>query len=524
MTSQAEAPLSFTGENKGPYAAIDIGTNTIRMLIAQIDSRGHVQPLDALQQDVHLGHDTFTKGYIENEKIETCIQTLKNFLKILQQYQITQDDRIRAVATSSVREAANRNDFLDRIYIATGINIHIAEEAEVNRYTYMAVYPLLAADRSFAKAETFIIETGAGSTQVLLSQKEAVLFSQSFRFGAFRLREMIDMQEYSPPRFRKFVETQIQRILEQIEQKAHIRRKPNIMVLGGDVRFAAAQIHSDWNKSDLLKLSVKDLAAFTDTVLETSVDELVRKHHLSYPEAETLGPALLTYIKLAQKLKVEILLVCALSMRDGVMLAMSQPRFWMDKFRGQVINAAFDLLERFSMDTAHGVHVKQLSVELFHQLQNIHQLTPWHETLLSVAALLHDIGDYISFRRHHKHSRYLILNCEIFGLSSHDLVLTALTARYHRKATPRPYHEDYGTLDMFDRIAVTQMAAILRVADALDRSHAQRIRKIQVVITDGSVVITAPQVTDLTMEQFALKTKGAMFENVFGLRVVLREG
>ena len=202
---------------------------------------------------------------------------------------------------------------------------------------------------------------------------------------------------------------------------------------------------------------------------------------------------------------------------------MSQPKFWMDKFRRQVLNSAFDLLERFSTDTAHGVHVKNLSVELFQQLQDLHKLSAWHETLLSVAALLHDIGDYVCYRQHHKHSQYLILNSEVFGLSYHDLVLTALTARYHRKSTPRPYHKDYGTLEMRNRIAVAQMASILRVADALDRSHTQRIQKIGVTLSSGTLIITSENVTDLTMEQFALKTKGSMFENVFGLRLILRE-
>ena len=289
MITTVDNQESVGGESNGPYAAIDIGTNTIRMLIAQVNGDGKIQPLDALQQDVHMGHDTFTKGYIGNDKIETCIKAIKNFLKILKQYQITQDDQIRAVATSSVREASNRNDFLDRVYIATGINIHIAEEAEVNRYTYMAIYPLRASSGLFAGAETLIIEAGAGSTQVLLCEQEEVLFSQSFRFGAFRLREMINMQEYSPARFRKFVENQIQRILDQIGQKARIRGRPNIIVLGGDVRFAASQINPDWNKKDLIELSVNRLSDFTDTILDSSVDHLVRRYHISYPEAETLG-------------------------------------------------------------------------------------------------------------------------------------------------------------------------------------------------------------------------------------------
>jgi len=142
--------------------------------------------------------------------------------------------------------------------------------------------------------------------------------------------------------------------------------------------------------------------------------------------------------------------------------------------------------------------------------------------MLYIAALLHEIGLYISYRSYHKHSMYLILNSELFGLGRKDVMLVALAARYHRRASPKPSHDGYASLNVEHRIAVSKMAAILRVADALDDSRSQRVRGIECICEDSRLVISVPHVEDLSMEQLALKQKGSLFEEIFGMQVLLR--
>ena len=163
-----------------------------------------------------------------------------------------------------------------------------------------------------------------------------------------------------------------------------------------------------------------------------------------------------------------------------------------------------------------------MSVRLFRELQAEHQLSARYELLLHVAALLHEIGSFVSNRSHHKHSMYLILNSELFGLGRHDTTLIALVARYHRRASPQAYHEVFSTLTRDDRLAVAKMAAILRVADALDRNHMQQARELSFSRERGRFIITVGDMEDLTLERMALKDKGGMFEDIYGLEVVLR--
>jgi len=143
---------------------------------------------------------------------------------------------------------------------------------------------------------------------------------------------------------------------------------------------------------------------------------------------------------------------------------------------------------------------------------------------LRVAALLHEIGGFISNRSHHKHSMYLILNSDLFGVSREDMTLVALTARYHRRALPSLAQVEYSVLSQEDRLAVSKMAAILRVADALDRNHLQQARDLSCVLEKDQFVITVNNVEDLTVERLAVKEKGALFQDIYGLPVVLKEG
>jgi exopolyphosphatase/guanosine-5'-triphosphate,3'-diphosphate pyrophosphatase len=168
--------------------------------------------------------------------------------------------------------------------------------------------------------------------------------------------------------------------------------------------------------------------------------------------------------------------------------------------------------------------VAELSRKLFRELADEHHLPARYEIVLVIAALLHEIGLFVSNRSYHKHSMYLIRNSELFGLSKTDLLLVALAARYHRRASPLPSHEGYATLDREQRVAVAKLSAILRVAVALDESRSQRITDVRCGDDDGRMVITVPGVEDLSLEQLALNQNVTLFEETYGMPVLLRRG
>lgn len=504
-------------------AVIDIGTTAIRMTIAQTDEQKMVKPLESLQHGLSLGKDTFSKGYLSRESIEECVKALKSFIKKLREYQITSEQQIRTIATTAVREASNHQIFVDRVFIATGLTVEIIDDIDVARLTYLSATSYFSLHNFQRNPDVLITEMSGGTTETLLLRNNDVILSKSYRLGALRLREMID--EFRAPIIsqRELIEGDTRRTVSLIYQDICRGDPLTIVALGGDARFAAAQIQPDWDFCSPVKITLSSLSKLTEQIINLSIDDVVSKYHLSYSDAETVGPALLFYLHLARALNEKSITVTNISMRSGILMEMIEHGSWRKRFSNQIINSAIVIGRKFHYDEEHARHVESLSILLFNELKDDHRLEPWYELHLRVAALLHDIGSFISIRSHHKHSMYLIENSDLFGLSKKDLHIIALIARYHRRSSPKPEHVEYNSLEKESRLTVIKLAAILRVADALDRSNSQRVREFSCKRIENTLFITLQNVDDITLEQLSLQNKGSLFEEVYGMRVVLQK-
>jgi exopolyphosphatase/guanosine-5'-triphosphate,3'-diphosphate pyrophosphatase len=506
-------------------AAIDVGSSGIRMAVAAVPEPGRFEILDTIERSLELGKETFTRDSIRRATIEETVSVMKSFMQILREYGIDDPTRVRAVGTNAIREAGNAQALLDRVYVASGVQIEPIDETEVNRLLFLAVQPALAADPALGKAPTLVIEVGGGSTEWIFIENGRVAISHSFRLGSIRLRESLKSVEAPPRQLRRILESNIQRAIDQVSRRLPTEEeKLRMVILGGDARFAAERLIAEWSQKTVAKLPAAALAKLADEVFAEPVETLARKEKISLTSAETLGPALLSYTQIARLLKVKQIWIARASLRDGLLHEMAAEGAWAETYRAQIIESALEVGRKYSFDAPHSLHVAGLASTLFHALRDEHRLDLRYELLLHTAALLHDIGFFISPRSHHKHSMYLIQNSELFGIGKRDLLLIALIARYHRRAVPKPLHEGFALLDRRNRIIVAQLAAILRVADALDRSHNQQVAGITATRRGGALEIAVPGVEDITMETLALKQKGALFEDIFGLPVRLRKG
>ncbi len=508
------------GEAPGIFAVIELGSSSVRMAIAQRGKNGALEPLDSLQQTVTLGKDVFATGQIRHETIEQCVAALRNFLTVLREYGAHRTCQVRAVATSALREAANSETVLDRIAIATGLDVEMMDEAEVNRFTFLAVHPAIEARPRSHGQPTLVMEVGGGSTEYLLLRQGEVLASGTFRLGALRLRATVEEPRFPVGRIRDTMLSYVRQAIEPLAGVARPYPSVRILALGGDIRFAASLLRNRQDDRALTKVNVKELAGLADRMLDLSVEETVRKHRLSFPDAETLGPALMAYVEIARLLKQNALWVGQANLRKGILADMAGHDPWSETFKKQILRSARNIGDKYGYDARHADVTAHLCRQLFAALREEHRLDARYELILTVAALLHEIGGFVSNRSHHKHSMYLILNSEIFGLSARDLRLVALVARYHRRALPKSGHELYSVLDRNDRIVVSKLAALLRVADALGRQRRTR-RDIRVALRGGRVVVSVKSAEDLTLEEHALREKGPMFQYVYGKELIL---
>ncbi len=505
-----------------PVAVIDIGATSIRMAIAEISTGGQVRLLESLNQAVAIGKDTFTTQRIKRSSIEECVRVLRSYRRAMQQYGINRPEQMRVVATSAVREAINRLAFIDRVYIATGLVVETLDEAEVNRITYMGIQPLLQSDPSLTQTKNVVIEVGSGSTEVLVVRHGNVLFSNSYRLGSLRLIEQLDRFKTPGGKYRNIMETQIRRFVEVMHDQVHGDSKVELVGMGGDIRFALKNLKGEEYDGSMSNISVTALNRLANKVLEHSGEENVQQYNISFPDAETVGPALLCYVRLAERFGCTQIHAAPTNLRDGLLSDFANSERWTAEFRNQIIRSAINLGRKFGFDEKHAKHVAMLSRKLFADLQEEHQLDQRMELVLYLAALLYSIGHFINVRSNHKHAMYLIRNSELFGLSRKDVLLVALVARYHRRSSPQSDHEGYATLDRYDRVAVSKLASILRIAIALDETRSQRVVNIKCRRDSDRWIVTTSDVEDLSLEQLMVRQTGNLFEEVFGMSVMLR--
>jgi len=265
--------------------------------------------------------------------------------------------------------------------------------------------------------------------------------------------------------------------------------------------------------------------AFCEEAVALDDDQLVERYRLPLAEVETLVPALIVYRELLLETQAEAVLVPEASLRAGLLLDMAQADLGrgMEDFSRQVLASASALGERYRFDAPHSRQVARLAIRLFDELKGEHGLGSRDRLLLEVAALLHDVGIFVSLRGHHKHAQYILSVSEIFGLSRDDMAVISNVARYHRRAAPNKSHLPYMALDSDARVRVNKLAAILRVANALDADHLQKLRDVRVVREDDNWVLEVEGAGDLTIERLAALARSDLLTEVYGRKLGFRE-
>jgi exopolyphosphatase/guanosine-5'-triphosphate,3'-diphosphate pyrophosphatase len=371
---------------------------------------------------------------------------------------------------------------------------------------------------------TLVVEVGGGNTEALVLRGKDITHAQPWRLGSLRLQQLLLQSEASRRDSESLLTGQIDRTLEPLVELIPRNQPPQIVSLGGDMRLASRLMNLAPRGNGFTQIPVRELRRLTERLLPMPVDAVMHKYHIELSQAETLVPALLSNLRLAELLSVDHLLVTGFNIRDALLQGMIRPNDWSADFREQIVSSAMELARKYQVDLPHALHVAGFARRLFTALLSEHRMDARCETLLYTAALLHATGLFVGLSGYHKHSYYLIMNSELFGLNSLDHQLVALIARYHRRAAPKPTHEYFARLDRDSRVIVSRLAAILRVAVALDHSGTQRIGSIECSLERNRLVLTATKVAgDLSLERMELRQKSGLFEDTFGMGVLLRE-
>ena len=493
---------------------VDTGSNAIRFVAARCTGPGRFTELDYERVPIRLGHQVFLRGRLAPEAVDAAVLTFVAFRERLNALGI---EHVRAVATSAVREARNGELLRERIHRESGIELEVITGSEEARLVHTAVSSRVTLDGG----KWILVDLGGGSVEVSLVDDMGILWSESHTMGSVRLLEEMAGADDDPGRLQRLLEEYVS--ILRMPAPAQYWKPNGMIATGGNIEALAELAAALPDESGVSRLPLSDLTAAIELLNRLSYRERMSELGLRDDRADVILPAALVYQRLATVAGVDEILVPHVGVKEGVILDLAEsltsdpsdsPRR-----EDQLAQAAVSLGRRFMFDEAHGVHVSRLAVDLFDQLQPLHGLRPRDRQLLRAAAILHDVGTFVAFKKHHKHSLYLISRSELPGLSPDENLLVANVARYHRKSHPQTHHSEYMKLAPRDRLRVDQLASILRVADALDRQHLQRVERVGTRARGLVLELSLQGEGDLLLERWAVSKKKGLFEETFGLEI-----
>jgi len=496
--------------------AIHVGASSVSMLVAEVLPNGSHRAVDFLEQPAPLARDVFRHGSVSAETTERIVGILKGYQRVLVEYGMNGGDVTRAVATNILVEASNHDIFLNRIRIACGLSINPIDDGEMTRLIYLKTRRRLKDTPAMKRHCTLVVHIGPGNTRALLFQDGAITRYTSYRLGTHRTREATEGSHAEGAAMLRVIREHTSGNLAQMKFDYHDVKFDALVVIGYEIQQIARYLSkgSGAHSIKALKKTALEAAQMSDL-------ELVTRYQADYQTAEALLPALETNLAIAEIFGLKEVHIPSSDYEQGILQDLLISSSLAGTLDTEVLRSAKILASRYQSDPRHGEHVGKICQHLFTELQDLHGMTKHDAMLLQVAAILHEVGTFVSPRAHHKHSEYIILNSEIFGLDRQDITMIAMISRYHRHSGPRLDHPNYRDLETADRIRVSKLSALLRVADALERTHDQRVHEILLRRDDRRLRLVLPGVNDAAVERLAMHSKGDLFEQVFGLEVVI---
>jgi exopolyphosphatase/guanosine-5'-triphosphate,3'-diphosphate pyrophosphatase len=499
-------------------AAIDIGSNSIRQIVADVSADGTIQVVDEMKAAPRLAAGLSTTGALSDTSIHAAVDAVERMATLARQLGA---ERIDSVATSAVREASNANAFVAEIQRRTGLRVRVLDGNEEARLSFRSA----VAHFDMGVGRTVVVDIGGGSLELALSAEGVIERLSSFPFGAIRLTEDYLQDGVTPKAVRKLRRVVRDGIRDEIPRRDW--RGAQLIGSGGTFTNVAG-IHLA-RQGIITAQSVHaahipraDLEHILDTLVDMTPDERRATPGLNPERADIIVAGIAVATEVVRRVEARELVVSRYGIREGLLLEAARVAPTIadpGDARARSIN---DFAQRCHVEQPHSSHVRKLALTLFDALGERLECTREDRDVLADAALLHDCGYHISYERHHKHSYHLVLHADLLGLSPSDQVIIANVARYHRGSEPKRAHRNFGTLDKSLRRRIKRLSALLRVADGFDRGHVSAVSELKIRWVQRAIRITpvpANSRTGMRLEMWGANRKSELLAKIAGVPV-----
>ena len=521
MSKEKERNNPEYGVLKPPFqtGVIDIGAHMVRMDVYELDRSWQPEKLESMSRPFNLGADVFRNGYVPVENIVKLVETVDKYRRKIEEYGT---DNYRIIATSAVREAYNKELIVDRFRDA-GMNLEILEGSTEATLSYLAVRDTLPEKFSFALGNAVVLIMGSGSLFVIGVSCGLMRFCEEMPTGTLRMNDTLGSSEPPLEDIRQLLKSQ--RISRRLEEGMQLDSETpvSLVLVGNSARKLAALADSTpESEAAWVKLNAKDFSRILEEC-ENGSKKLLKK--IDPDEVLELSGAAVIVRHFFNTLSCKDIFCPGMTTRGAVLRdRVRQLRSpGVDPFRADLAAVCASIGRKYDFDEQHARNVAAASALIFNKLRAIQSFPEHSGLLLEAASYLHDIGRFIDARRHQRHSWYLITHTELPGLTASEQRIVAAAVRFHGKTLPRDSHPEYAALSADEKVAVLKLAAVLRVADALDLRTGEAFPGMKVVLR-GRTLNLITDSPELNSRRNTLKIKGGLFEQVFGLELKLLNG
>ncbi|MBQ7775578.1 MAG: HD domain-containing protein [Lachnospiraceae bacterium] len=504
------------------FAAIDVGSFEISLKIFEFSNKNSSKVVEHVRQRIALGTDTYTDGKISTEKLDELCRTLKEFSEIMKTYKVS---AYKAYGTSSIREAANTRIIVDQIEQRTGIHIDTLSNSEQRFLDYKAIAFTGESFKEIIKEGTAIVDIGGGSIQISLFDKDVLVATQNLKLGVLRMQEWLNKLNVKSSQKESIIDEIASAQLNTFKKLYLKDSKIKTLILVDDYLSAWIVRRSKENGQSTV-VNSEEYEKFLQMLRTTSTQDVAKKLGVSVEAAQLTGISAYLVKRILKLMEADKIWAPGVSLCDGIAYEYAEKNKILlcdHDFEKDIVACALNISKRYSGSRKRAETLEKITMTIFDSMKKVHGLGNRERLYLRIAAMLHDCGKFISMMDIGETSYHIIMATEMIGLSHMEREIVANIVRYNH--SPFVYYENMGQNSLTNEAYLTmaKLAAILKIANGLDRSHKQKLKGVKAVLKDNQLILTIDTQEDILLEKGLFTKRARFFEEVFNIKPVIKQ-
>ncbi|MDY6820240.1 MAG: Ppx/GppA phosphatase family protein [Deferribacterota bacterium] len=497
-------------------AVIDIGSNSVRMQISEVFGKSY-KIVEDYKKILRIGDNVFQKGFFDEKSVDNLVIVLKNLKSLIIGKNV---DTVKIVATAAFREANNAFDVVDRVKKEIDFDIEIIPGEKEAFYNYLSA----TANFQLSKNDAVVVDVGGGSTEICITKKGDLIKSISLEVGCSKLTKLFI--KHNPPTIEEILN--LKRYINDRLEGLNINSDIDLVISSGGTMYNLSEMYykEKSKENEAVKyVDRKYLKKMISYMSIHSIDEIKKLAGIEPQRSDIMLAAMIFIDILLEKTRLSGFYTMKAGLRTGLTIdTINKMGIDLPFQNGEsvIFSRLIEIGNKFNFEEDHARQVNKLALRLFDLLMERLSLDKNYKNILEASAILHDVGTFISYSGHHKHSYYLIKNSELLGFSPNEIELIANIARYHRRSVPKPTHKPYNDMTYEEKLITQKLAAILRIADGLDRSHNDLIKDIHLTEEDKALYIKPISKSNIYLEIEGANRKKDLLENILGKNVIIK--